>query len=126
MILNIAFQNEYDALCGMLNIEFLHTISRQNILSFIDVLQLELEQPYKNQGVIMTPQIIQLIQNIFAESAIVRIDENLKEYGVENIKEMLDEFQQKLVLFFKNDKIVELEQEGSSNIIEELLEEYIH
>lgn len=128
MFVSIAFRSDYGTLCGMLNITISSSISRENLLRILEILQTQLETPYKTNGIINAPVLIEQIQNISGESCIVRLDRNLEAYGVEEILEMLEVSEQKLVVFKECDThlAVSLDEEGSSSMIEDMLVNYVH
>lgn len=128
MIVSIAFRNDYGNLCGILNITISNSISHENLLRIIEILQTQLDIPYKTNGVINAPVLVEQIQNISGESCVVRLDQNLEAYGVDEILEMLEFSDQKLVVFKDCDThlAVSLDEEGSSSMIEEMLVNYVH
>jgi len=128
MIVSIAFRSDYGTLCGMLSITISSSISRENLLRILEILQTQLETPYKTNRIINASDIVEQIQNISGESCVVRLDQNLEAYGVDEIREMLEFSDQKLVVFKDCDThlAVSLDEEGSSSIIEEMLINYVH
>jgi|Laugresu1bdmlbsd_1035121.scaffolds.fasta_scaffold00755_8 hypothetical protein len=126
-MISVCFRSEYGSLCGMLNFTISNSISRQTLLNILEIFQTQIDFPYKTFGLVNAPNIINILQNIAGESCIVRLDQNLEDYGVDEIKNILDNYSQKLVVFkgFDTHLAVPLEEEGSSSMIEEMLSEYI-
>ena len=124
--INVSFLNQYDRLCGIFQIVVVDDmLSKENIASIVSILQTDLNNPFQETGKIHL-NVIDNIKEILGESGNVTLDLNIQFYGVEDIEDMLVNDiggKHKIVVWIKQNNFVDVEEEGSYNKIESIIEE---
>lgn len=122
--ISISFLNEYNLICGLLTINTNDTLTTDDISNMCDLLQTELNIPFKETGKIRVSEVIECLRESFGEAASVTMDMNIQYYGVEDIEDMLNNLQQRIVIYFNVGDYVLLESEGSQTRIKTLIDTY--
>lgn len=128
MNIEVSFLTEKRTFCGVFKISFWESISHDNISDMVSLLQIDLNNNFRDTGKINSSDTLEKLQNIFGESAVVSLDRNLLFYGDDDIEDMLlNEIggEHKVVLVFNNNvlRYVDVDEEGSGNKIEEIIQE---
>lgn len=124
--ISISFLNEYNLICGLLTINTNDTLTKDDISNMCDLLQSELNIPFKETGKIRAVEIIESLRESFGEAASVTMDMNIQYYGVEDIEDMLNNLQQRIVVYFNVGDYVLLDSEGSQTRIKTLIDAYAY
>jgi len=120
----ISFLNEINLICGILRIDTNDTLTGEDISRMYDILQTELNIPFKENGKVRVSQVISSLSEIFGEIASVSMDLNMQYYGEEDIEDMLSQLDQRIVVYFNIGDYVFLDCEGSQQRIEALINTY--
>jgi hypothetical protein len=121
----VAFVNQFDRIIGLFDIHFSNIqISQEKISELFDLVQIKINQPFKETGKIKIYDAVEHIQNILGEIGVVEVDLNLSYYGVDYCENVLGEWSETYeprLAIFNNGKSVFLEQEGSVSIFQSFL-----
>ena len=122
----VAFANQFNRVIGLFDIHFSNEnqVSQEKLSELFDLIQIKINQPFKETGKIKIYEAVNDIQNILGEIGIVEVDLNLDYYGLEYSENILGEWSETYeprLAIFKNGQHVLLEEEGSVSIYKSFL-----
>ena len=123
----VAFVNQFNRVIGIFDIHFSNEnqVSQEKLSELFDLIQIKINQPFKETGKIKIYESLDDIQNILGEIGIVAVDLNLDYYGLEYSENILGEWSETYeprLAIFKDGRSVLLEQEGSVSIFKSFLQ----
>lgn len=117
--------NRQPQIIGVFYINIKNQLNQDNISSIFSIIHEEIYEPYIELGKIKVYETLPVLQEALGESANVTIDLNLDYYGPEYSESILSEWNTRKLVFhlsYECDNYVMLEEEGSMNILYNILQ----